>query len=389
MKLTPRQIQQMRCPPDKAKIDLFDTHTPGLMVELRKSGKATFYLRYQDPNGRRRHLRLGDVDAMNLTDARRAVKRLNGRIANGEDPRQEQISRRQTPTLEAFVRERYLPYAQSYKRSWQTDECLLRNHILPVIGHKSMGSVTKGEALELIQKHRQNHRPSSTNRVLILLRYLYNLALKWEIPGVSQNPTASIPLYIENNKRERYLTPEETQRLLREIRRSQNPLLQEIIPMLILTGARRSEVLKARWEDLDLDRHMWRIPRPKGGERRFVPISETLAARLKVLPSCGTSPWLFPNPRTGKPFDSIYTAWNAARRRAGLAEVRLHDLRHSFASLLINNGHSLYEVQKLLGHTQITTTQRYAHLAQETLLEAMNHVGEMLQGTEADVVRST
>ena len=123
-------------------------------------------------------------------------------------------------------------------------------------------------------------------------------------------------------------------------------------------------------EDFDLERRLWRIPTTKLGKPRHVPLSDGVLNLLSTVPRSET--YTFGNLETGNPYVSIYYAWDSARRKAGLGEVRMHDLRHSFASLLINSGRSLYEVQKLLGHTQIKTTQRYAHLAPETLLAASN-----------------
>ena len=141
---------------------------------------------------------------------------------------------------------------------------------------------------------------------------------------------------------------------------------------MLLTGTRKNEALQACWAEIDDARRLWRIPSPKGGRRRHVPLSDAVLRLLEQIGTREHSPFLFPNPSTGKPYTEIQPAWDRARRRAGLAEVRLHELRHSYASLLVNSGHSIYEVERLLGHTQIRTTQRYAHLSQERLLEASN-----------------
>jgi integrase len=138
------------------------------------------------------------------------------------------------------------------------------------------------------------------------------------------------------------------------------------------TGARKREALDARWEDFDFERRLWRIPTTKLGKPRHVPLSDGVLSLLTSMPRSLKSPYVFANPKTGKAYVSFFASWDTARTKAGLSDVRVHDLRHSFASLLINSGRSLYEVQKLLGHTQIKTTQRYAHLAPETLLDASN-----------------
>lgn len=162
-------------------------------------------------------------------------------------------------------------------------------------------------------------------------------------------------------------------------------MLRFIIPMLILTGVRKRELLDAKWADFDFDLRLWRVPLPKSGRARHVPLSDGALAVLGAVPRLPGCVWAFPNPKTGKPFVSMYYGWDTARRLAGLPEVRIHDLRHSFASMLINQGRTLYEVQRILGHTQIKTTQRYAHLNQQTLLAAANSAssGYQLPGTVA------
>lgn len=213
----------------------------------------------------------------------------------------------------------------------------------------------------------------TANRCLVLLRYAMNLALRREIPGITKNPTKDVPLFEDHCNKERYLSPEEAQTLYRAVQASVNPMLQYIIPMLILTGARKREVLDAQWTEFDLERRQWRVSVTKAGKPRYVPLSDGVVQLLSSMPH-DDNQWIFANPKTGKPYVSIFYSWDTARNQAGLADVRIHDLRHSFASFLVNAGRSLYEVQKILGHTQIKTTQRYAHLSQDTLIDAANVV---------------
>jgi integrase len=142
--------------------------------------------------------------------------------------------------------------------------------------------------------------------------------------------------------------------------------------LLLLTGARKREALDAQWEDFDFERKSWRIHTTKLGCARHVPLSDGAITLLQSVPKFANCPWVFPNPQTKLPFTSIFYAWNSARQAAGLSDVRIHDLRHRFASFLVNAGRTLYEVQLLLGHTQIKTTARYSHLSKDTLLDASN-----------------
>lgn len=360
------------CPQGKQKIDLSDTSSPGLILEIRPSGGKTFYFRYRDKHGRQRQHSIGSADCINLADARLAVRQLQTQIALGADPGKARAMARQVPTFTEFSSGRYMPYVKTYKRSWISDDSYLRNHLLPFFGKKFLDEITKQDVIAFQHGLRAKKlAPGTCNRCLILLRYAFNLALKWEIPGITKNPTKDVPLFEDPNKKERFLSATETHALVQAVRNSENKMLQFIIPMLLLTGARKQEVLGAKWEDFDLDRKQWRIPTTKAGKPRHVPLSDGVLQLLASIPR-SDGPFVFANPKTQKPYVTIFCSWNTARKAAGLADVRIHDLRHSFASFLVNSGRTLYEVQKILGHTQVKTTQRYAHLSQETLIDAAN-----------------
>jgi len=353
--------------------NFFDTRLSGFLLEVRRSGGKTFYIRYRDRHGQIRQFKVGNAQYLAVEEARQHARELLAQVTLGEDPVDERNTLRHVPTFSRFVTERYLPFATSYKRSWRKDESLLRNHLLPRLGGKHLDQITKHDIIAIHQGRRAaGAAPASANHLVILVRYIFNLALKWELPGVTKNPTKGVPLFGENNKRERYLSQEEAQRLHTALLDSANPMLRYIVPMLLLSGARKREVLDSRWEDFDGGRRVWRIPTTKAGKPRHVPLSEGMIRLLHTVPRFTDCPFVVPNPKTRRPFASIFYAWHTARTAAGIPEVRIHDLRHSFASFLINSGRSLYEVQKILGHTQIRTTQRYAHLSQETLLEAAN-----------------
>lgn len=376
--LTQATVEKVDCLPPARKTDYFDIACKGLMLEARQTGGKTYYLRYRDFRGKIRQLRLGDVRDISLAQARELAQRYRTQIAMGEDPAEAKQQARNAPTFAEFVEHQYFPYILTYKRSWMADKSLLKNHLLPRFGKRYMDEIFLEDAIKLQNDRRAaGAAPGSVNRLLILLRYIFNLALRWEISGVRANPIKGITLMEENNKRDRYLSVDEAQKLYAMLCRSRNVMLKYIVPMLILTGARKREVLDARWEDFDLERRIWRIPLPKSGHARHVPLSDGALQILRELPQRPDCPYPFANPFTRKPYASVFFAWDTARRRAGLNDVRIHDLRHSFASLLINSGRSLYEVQNILGHSQVKTTQRYAHLANETLLAAAN------AGTEA------
>jgi integrase len=373
IELTQSFVETSACPTGRRKADYTDRCAKGLMLEVRATGGKTYYVRYTNERGKQRMYRLGDAAFLTLAQARKKCHAAQSRLQTGQDPCEEKKAARSVPTFGVFVEQQYLPYIRSYKRSWADDVGLLRNHLLPRFGKLHLDEITRQD----IQKMHHDRRaagaaPGSANRLLILIRYIFNLALRWEVPGLKSNPCKGVPLMAENNKKERYLSAEEAKRLYESVCRSENPMLRHVVAMLILSGARKREVLDARWEDFDIPRRLWRIPISKSGRARHVPLADGALAILASLPRREGVAWPFANPDTGKPFVSFYCAWDSARKRAGLGDVRLHDLRHSFASLLVNSGRTLYEVQHILGHTQVKTTQRYAHLSQDTLLAAAN-----------------
>jgi integrase len=371
--LTAQLIKTSECPADKKKIEIFDAASKGLSLEVRATGGRTYYRRYRDSRGRIRQVKLGDERDLSLADARILSDKVGRQVAMGEDPLEQKQIARTVPTFADFIADQYMPYVKSYKRSWDTDVSLLKNHLLPRFGKRYMDELTRQDIIKMhADRKASGAAAGSANRLLIMMRYIFNLALKWEVPGIKSNPCKGIPLMEENNKLERYLSVEEAQRLYEAVCKSENTMLKYIVPMLILTGARKREVLDAKWSDFDLSRRAWRIPITKSGKARHVPLSDGALTLLATMPRKSDCEWAFANPETGKPYVSIFCAWNTARKSVGLSDVRMHDLRHSFASLLINSGRTLYEVQHILGHTQVKTTQRYAHLSQDTLLAAAN-----------------
>jgi integrase len=376
------QVSERRC-------SMSDTKVKGLQLERLRTGVGKWRLRSEDEDGRGRScITLGDAPLLSLAEARALAEKKKKQIAMGEHPAAKKALHRQVPTVYDFIHNSYLPFVKSYKRSWKCDKGLLRKHIEPIWGKKYLDQIPKADVIALMAKHRTTHAPGSCNRLLILLRYLFSCSLKWEVPAIKNNPTAGIPLMKEDNQKERYLSTDEAQRLYTQLQQSDNQMLQFIVPMLILTGARKREVLDARWEDFDFEHRHWRIHTTKLGKPRFVPMSDGVVNLLGSIPRFDCE-WVFPNPKTLKPYVSIFCSWNTTRSKANLQDVRIHDLRHSYASFLVNAGRSLYEVQRLLGHTQIKTTQRYAHLSHDTLLDATNSVNTALGGMFVPMVSAS
>ena len=170
---------------------------------------------------------------------------------------------------------------------------------------------------------------------------------------------------------------------------SANPQLKYIVPWMLMFGCRKRELLDAKWVDVDLERRNWHIPMSKTGKARNIPISAKALEMLRMLPRWNGCPYVVPNPETKKPYGNLFCAWDTARKRAGLPDVRMHDLRHSFASNLVNAGQSIYVVSKLLGHTQVKTTARYSHLSDATLLSAVDLAAQVIGTKEGAMNRKS
>lgn len=249
---------------------------------------------------------------------------------------------------------------------------LLVRHVLPFLGDKSLDKIYEYDVELLLQASRtKGLAPASCNRILALVRTVFNCAVRWNL--LAKNPCAGVAAFSGAAVRDRYLTNKEMEAVVAELEaRAERGLGARALQLLLYTGARKREILTARWENVDLEKRMIIVPNSKSGKTRYIPLSDEAVRIIANIPRPIWSPWLFENPLTGKALRSVYDVWDSVRKKLLLENVRIHDLRHSFASHLVNAGNSLYVVQRILGHQSPSVTMRYAHLDQEALLKAAN-----------------
>lgn len=378
--ITKTFVRAAKCEEGKSKQEFYDDTLKGFVLEVRSNGRKTYFLKVISPDGTRKSIKIADATLLDADTARTKALKLKRSIEEGKDviidtPETQQ----KAPTLEEFYSEYYLPYVQKHIKSFEANRSLFKNHILPAFGSTPMNEIKKLQVMKLHTEmvHKKRLAPATANKTLIFISHAYNLAKELELEAIEENPASGVKPFEENNARERYLTKREAKKLLIAVHQSENRHLKYIIQMLILTGARRGEVLKARWRDFDEVQMNWTIPTTKNGKKRILPLTPKLYELYKTIPK-ESNTYLFISPKTKKPYTSIFSSWNRARTKAGLADLRLHDLRHSYASALVNAGRSLYEVQTLLGHSTASMTQRYSHLSNESLMSAASCAGKLV-----------
>lgn len=365
-------VRHAVCLEGRSKTDYYDNAITGFILEVRATGGMTYSLRYRDVYGKQRQHKIGDAKSITFDKARQAAQVLRSKVVLGGNPSEDKKAIRQVPTLADFIRNNYIPHIHLHRRNFQSTISFLNIHILPRYGSFHLDQITAAMISEGHQAMRsKEYAPAMSNKLPVLFKIMFNLAKKQKVPGAAENPANGVTLFQLNNAKERYLTSEETVRLHEALERSDNTQLKYIVALMLMFGCRKRELLDAKWEDVDLDRRNWRIPMSKTGKARNIPLSGKALEVLQQLPRWKECPYVVPNPETQKPYVSLFLSWDTARKRAGLAEVRMHDLRHSFASNLVNAGQSIYVVGKLLGHSQVKTTQRYAHLSDATMHAAV------------------
>lgn len=356
--------------PEKGKIDYYDNSITGFILEVRSSGGKTYHVRYRDPHGKQRQHKIGDAKSISFDKARTAAEKLRSRIVLGESPVEEKKLKRTIPTIAAFYHDTYLPDQQNTRRNMQSDLSFWKIHLLPRFGQKHLDELTPQEVIDAHQSMRKaGYAPGTANKWIVQIRCMYNLAKKVGVAGAAKNPAAGIKQFTVEG-RERFLSPDETERLREAVQKSENTQLKYIVALALLLGCRKRELLDAKFEDFNLEGRTWRIPISKSGKARHVSLSSSAVAVLAQVPRWDDCPYVVPNPKTRMPFTGVYVSWDTARKRAGLADLRMHDLRHTFASNLVNAGHSIFVVSKALGHSTTQMSERYAHLSHETLLAA-------------------
>jgi integrase len=402
-KLTDKIVKGLRAPKSGNRIT-YDGDEKGCVkgfgIRVTTAGSSSFILNYRTRVGRERRYTIGAFPDWSTQAARQEAMALKQRIDRGEDPMADIEAGRDAKTV-ADLCKRFLAEHSMRKNRASTHEGyerIINQYILPKLKHRKVSEITFSDVDGLHSVVTREGGPYVANRMLAVLSKAFNLAIRWQwrtdnpVKGVERN---------QEVKRNRYLSGDEITALLAALNAHEDTQATNIIRLLLLTGARRGEVLTATWDQFDLVAGVWIKPgaTTKQKTEHRVPLSAPARAVLSGILADESAKaaatgrelaqWVFPGRVNGGPREGIKRPWSEICKAAGLKTVRVHDLRHTYASILASAGLSLPIIGQLLGHTQASTTHRYSHLFDDPLRAATERVGAIVDAGKkqsADVV---
>ena len=392
---TKKVLDKLPLPPVGKRVDYFDTSTNHLTLRVSHVGTKAFVL-YRKIDGVAERLTLGRYPTMTIDQARRMVAQHNGTIAVGQNPAEQKRSLRQESTLGELFGRYMVEYAKPRKKSWEIDEQRYNVH-LAHWQNKKLGVIKKQHVQKLLIYIAENQRfiegvdklgrrkvkkvggKGASNQILRLLRKVFNQAIDWGWEG--DNPCTRLKEY-KSQSRDRYLECDELPKFFEALGEEPNMIARDYILASLLTGARRTNVLEMRWDQINLERREWLIPKTKNGESQRLPL---ISAMLTLLENrkveANGSEWVFPGHGSTGHLTNPDKTWKRVLSRAGIDDARgtwLHDLRRSMGSWQVNTGASLSVIGKSLNHKNINTTAIYARLAMDPVRESMEKAADAM-----------
>jgi integrase len=395
MRLTDSYVKRAPLPPSGNWV-IYDTGIPGLGLRITAAGARAFVLNYRTRAGRERRYTIGDATNWRASAARARAKEIRRRLPDGYDPLSIIEAERGAKTVAGMCQRFVEDHLPNLRPKTAADyRSMIEREILPAIGKLKLVDVKPDDIDGLHRKMSRGHgehraRPYRANRVAALLSKMFGLAVhRWQ--WLSANPVRGLQRNHEA-KRERYLVNGELQRLSEALAVHEDRQAANIVRMLLLTGSRRGEVFAMRWADLNLTDGTWTKPASTTKQKKThtAPLSAPARQLLSELRESAeaNAEYVFPG-RWGGHRTEVRRAWRELCGAANIKGVRLHDIRHSFASQLVSSGFSLVVVSELLGHSSTVTSARYSHLFDSVARQAAERVGAVIVGNgkpSADVV---
>jgi integrase len=393
--LTKSFVEKLTIP--KQDTVFWDDKLSGFGIKITPKGRRVYILKYRNKEGRQRKPTIGiHGSGMTCEGARDIAIKWLGEVAKGNDPSQARKIQRQSPTISDLC-DRYLEeHSKVHKKSSSTnlESFYIKKHIKPKLGAYKTLSITQADIVKFHSSMKET--PTQANRILQTLSKMFNLAEIWGLRDKNSNPIKGIKRFKEQS-RERFLSDEEISRLQEVLDKAEKEGTESIyflnlIRLLMLSGARLSEIQKAKWEWIDKKSNTLNLPDSKTGKKSIF-LSPTAMKILEKTPRIvrtddqDENPFIIIGDVQGKPLHNVQKPWQRIRKQAGLDDLRIHDLRHTFASICIGQGFSLQMVSKLLGHTDTRMSERYAHLATTSIQGASKAIGEYISTQKKDAKR--
>ena len=385
IKITNRSVGKL-VPPERGYIIGWDRSLKGFGCRVTAAGVRSFILNYRI-NGAEKRLTLGRYGALSADQARELAAAWLAGVSKGVDPARERHDRTNRP-LFFEVAEWYIERHAKPRKSptaAKEDERKLRSALIPLWGRKHAEDIGQLDIVKPHNRLKDEIGHHTANRYLALLGKLFTLSIEWGVR--SDNPARGIKTFPEV-KRDRWLRPDEIRSMFESLAQEPDSIIRGALTFILLTGARRNEALAAKWSDIDFDAALWRISETKSGKPQTIPLSGHAMGVLQSLPRIERCPWIFPGRVWGESLANLNRPWLRVRKRAGLHDVRIHDLRRSLGSLMVQGGASLYVTQRALRHSDSrVTAEVYSHLDDDTLRAAFEVVGEKVAALNLDPQR--
>ncbi len=376
-----KRIVDAAAPTDKDYF-IWDDSLPAFAVRVWPSGRKVYVVHYR-ANGRLRRYTLGTHgSSMTAEKARAEAIKVLAKVKDGEDPANERVENRKALTMKQFgklfldkhVDVHLKPTTRAeYRRSVEL-------FITPKFGARKVIDITRADIAEF--HHEMRDTPYQANRTLGVISKMFSLADLWEVRKDGVNPCRGVKRYKED-KKERFLTADEYKRLGKVLDSySGEPEAVYAIRLLMLTGCRLSEIQTLKWSYVSMKQSELHLPDSKTGAK-VIQLGQAAVDMLKTIPKLKDNPYVITGKVEGQHLTDLQRPWRRIRKLAGLEDVRIHDLRHSFASDALEMGEDLTMIGKMLGHTDIKTTARYAHLKKSPVKNATDNVAARIAASLA------
>ena len=383
-KFTKSRLIELAPATGRSRYYVFDTVVRGFNLMITKTGHKSFYLN-RCINRQTEHIYIGPFPDLPVEQARKLAEILAADIAQGKNPQETRRKRRKESTMGELMQTYLDRYAKKKKRTWKFDEQQFKRHLQPWAGRR-ISSVTHRQVEVLHNEVRDTSGLYSANRILSLLKILFNKAITWNLFD-GRNPADDIEMFQET-ARDRYITAEEMPGFLKHLQAEPDQDFQDYVMLSLFTGLRQGNILGMKWSQVSFIAKTYSIPRTKNGKPYVADLIEDALGILKRRQEARQTEddWVFPHPhKPGQRRPRFAYEWSNFTKKAGLVDLRMHDLRHTHASWLANSGADVAVIQKALGHRQIAQTMRYAHHTGAVVSKAQGiAVEQMLRDHSSD-----